>query len=1058
MRSPQTNPEQQSRHEAAIREAVRRGETAVAQRLASEYQRLYSGEQQEPQTASGQMPIESSQQLAAEAARTGGFTSPGGESPWDTPARAPGRAQSRYQAEQVVPGFAAPTREDARRYASIHGEALLNAPASILGLPVDVATGLINLGLRGVSMATGGNRAEIEGAFGGSQFNREQVQRLVEAAGGEMVPRSEMTPEERLGSTLTQLAAEQFAVGSGLATRVGGAAQRSLAPGVQARRVGDDASVTGLVLDEMALPYSQSPITQTIIDAGAVAGTGVALEGASSLVPEDSFFQPYIAILGSVAGGSIGSLFAKGPRATGVAIAESLPDTQLLPTLDANSTVPGLNATYTRGDVNEAARRIQGMASNPQEAAIRLGAALEGFYYPEGFTPPSAATLTEDPGLISLEAGVRVTPEGERVLGARRNEIGVQIQSALDDVVLPDNVRNSYDAGTFTGARQFTDYLEQQAQSLRGAANAEFESAERHVNAAQNYLEAITVGFRTLAEDQQAESSRQAQRFVVDEVLTPRLQQRRALYDRARNSPEAQQTVVDPAEVLQAIGRIQGARSTGRIGPDEVPSRIIADITRRHVPGQAGGGQAQPMTYADMAAYDARLRRARDTARLNENYGLASQIDQLINAISVTEKALVGTDAPAAGLIRQALDYEIGSFAPYFREPGENYRGSVTGSQVYQSFLQNEYGQASATGLRSGGERFLRDVYFNAQVPANQAANELRQIIELAPSPERGLQAANDFLIASASSTLNPDQTVNSQALRRWSREYGAILQVFPEAARIIGTMLGDLEAGEGAIAAAKDRLIRARSGAQLTEREIREGVLRHVIGTDPQNAVRLILGGRDPMRNAREVMSRLSDNDDARRAFQDSVVDYIQRRVMGGAATDDNPAQAADQVRAFNTLFYNTNGALDVIFQGNESALRALENARRIMNDAGRSRGYYPLGVPQGSMRPSMAQSIVDNAELPVRLFYGHLRGGGVMRSLRIALSKIPGIDNETAVNQIIVQSILNPEDLRILLTREGVNEREVSRIMTYARTANAFAMGEQIRQESDNETDGNQ
>lgn len=276
------------------------------------------------------------------------------------------------------------------------------AVASGLGLPVDLATGGINLATRGINAVTGADIPKITDPVGGSgTFKR--------AMGLIGANPDDVTPD---------------GVGQEIARGVGGGLVSAAIPA---------AGVAGLVRGGvMAAPAAARTLAvlgdATPQNALLGAASGGAGEAAASQVPDE--YKPVAGLAGGVLGVGVplaGIAAGRGlARAAGDYVAPATGRANAL--LDtAGGVVTGADGTpinmlsgepmaATPNQVQIAGQRLQAAASDPD--AVRTALATQG--PPSLNDQPTTAQLTRDPGLLAAERGIsRTVPQAQAPFLAR---------------------------------------------------------------------------------------------------------------------------------------------------------------------------------------------------------------------------------------------------------------------------------------------------------------------------------------------------------------------------------------------------------------------------------------------------------------------------------------------------------------------------------------------------------------------------------------------------------------------------------------------------------------
>lgn len=276
------------------------------------------------------------------------------------------------------------------------------AVASTLGLPVDLATGGINLAARGINAVTGTNIPQITDPVGGS----ESIKRAMGVIGA--------NPDD----------VKAAGVGQEIARGVGGGIVSAAIPA---------AGVAGLVRGGvMAAPAAARTLAvlggATPQNALLGAASGGAGEAAASQVPDK--YKPVAGMAGGLLGVGVplaGVAAGRGLiRAAGDYVAPStgrvnpLMDTAGGVITAADGTpinmLSGEPLAATPNQVQIAGQRLQAAASDPN--AVRTALATQGA--PALADQPTTAQLTRDPGLLASERGIsRTVPQAQAPFLAR---------------------------------------------------------------------------------------------------------------------------------------------------------------------------------------------------------------------------------------------------------------------------------------------------------------------------------------------------------------------------------------------------------------------------------------------------------------------------------------------------------------------------------------------------------------------------------------------------------------------------------------------------------------
>lgn len=312
---------------------------------------------------------------------------------------------------------AVPARNDSfGQSLKIGAQGVGSGMASLVGAPVDLATGAINLGIGATNMALGPREQQsmdpmvagssgpyirpITQPFGGSESIKSAASSVASAFGAPPVAKDDMTPGQKLGYHIADLGTQFALPAAGMAAGAGGAAS-AVAP-----------TFVGRTLDTLRQPYQAAPARTALGDAAGGVGAGAGVNAVEDNIAPDSPWKP-LADIGAVLGGGVGGATAVGALE---GIGKMLQSMWMNRRADVN--VPKSEVTgrpFNEAETERAARAMQGAASNPATAAQNIRENSQALTNPSlpGEVPlsqgelPTSGLLSRDPGLVTAETGAR---------------------------------------------------------------------------------------------------------------------------------------------------------------------------------------------------------------------------------------------------------------------------------------------------------------------------------------------------------------------------------------------------------------------------------------------------------------------------------------------------------------------------------------------------------------------------------------------------------------------------------------------------------------------------
>lgn len=410
-----------------------------------------------------------------------------------------------------------------------------------------------------------------------------------------------------------------------------------------------------------------------------------------------------------------------------------------------------------------------------------------------------------------------------------------------------------------------------------------------------------------------------------------------------------------------------------------------------------GENAAPEVAVGDIVAVWPEISRAIDGARRSGNYVLADNLqalrDGLNNAIEIA--ANEGNEAAQRALAaRQNFSDTLGTTFG---------RDQPVSQQLRRDYNLNRGGRSETPPSATAGQ------YLRTGQP--ERATELQNIIAKSASPEAGQQAVQDYLMADLAATgvLDRSGYLRPDAMRRWIDKWGRALDIAsPDTRAMVDELMVQAEAGQ-AVRGEMASELRA-AAARLSDAEKNKGAFAFVLGNNPSNAVNAIFQGGDPEMAVRQILDQIGTNAAAMDGFKAAVREYMTERMTTsavGATTDGSNPLAFGKL---DTLFKRHEETLALIFSPEEmNALQAARAFLRLLNN------LRQQATPGSATAERTTQQFWNLLEVGLKARYGVLKGGGLLRTIRLWAKTLP--NNDSAVNQIMTQMMFDPELAKHLL-----------------------------------------
>lgn len=597
------------------------------------------------------------------------------------------------------------------------------------------------------------------------------------------------------------------------------------------------------------------------------------------------------------------------------------------------------------------ARIVQDAALNPKLAASKIAEDLDAARS-IGATPPSALLSSDDEGLIAMERALRTKPD----FAPKATAVERQFRSDLVDTVSDIRpVGADTRAPQRVAAAKQADRLAKQNARQTDAQSRLDDVARKAGENRQNAAAPLTG-----AKGGAADASRELDETVVEGVLKPRRTARNERY--ARIDPN-RSVDVDTTSIRTALDDVRAGSGTqfqGRLTPTKELEELDALIN--------GDG---PVSFADLqdarSALSAAIRDASVGVDGNKAPPFVEKLRALKKSIDDLDPDALA-DPKAAARATEAKRFHETEFAPFF--------GRGAGKQLRRAIDNDDFTRSNSSPADTAGRFFLK-----TGRRSEDAAQDLREILSIAPDEAAGRQAVRNYLFASASRTMDGD-TVNPARLRKWMENHQGPLRQFPEVdAELKGVLKSAINAGkkgDEAISAAKNDLARIAKEAKLSDAEFNKSAASIFLNNDPEKAVAKIMAANDRQKAMRDAVKLVSKDPQAKKGFKAAVSDWLKESISGTAggrtANDADPITVGALTKA---LRRNRNTLAKVYA---EEEIKALESVNKLLRTAARA----------DNARPSM-QSVtaeLDAAEIDTTLLeaalkskYGVLKGGSIMR-----------------------------------------------------------------------------
>lgn len=903
-----------------------------------------------------------------------------------------------YTEQKLAPQTPPTTGERAMRGLNLGVQDVGRGIAELFGAPVDLAAAGLNLAGSGVNALTGAGIPPITHPVGGSQSIKDAASMAADAVGVPMTEMADRTKPERVLGDAVRLTTQALGFGMptaarGLAGAAAGATPGPLtAPYVDAARNAATVRAQGGPL--AAVRAEKEAVRPFATDAAAGTGAALGAEGARQYGP-DPATDPVKAIIAQTVAetlAGLGGASAMHVATRPSAILDSVLSLRTDPTTGTSRRIADEAARVTRGELTGDAETA---ATNIRQGAAEARDA--------GMTPPDSYLLSNDEGLFGTRralANSSVKAEGTPTASAQFTE---RNRKAANDA---GEVLSELNPGPDANARASTDFAQQQTDAKRAQAQSGVAAAEGQQQTATAAVE--QQGAKLAAERGTGTAASEA----VDKQVTGALDQRTA----AKNEKFS---AIDPdGEVQRDITPMAAAAEEVRakVGKLNNPSEILPEDTLRRIDALVAkektvdtgvlDADGRPISrvetegdgtvsFQDLNKLRPQLAAAETKARKAGDYPLASNIGRLKAEVNAEVERLAVEGGAAGVAAKDALDYYKTEFAPYFAQgAGGDFRKAVQRDDLARS----------ATPPSATADRFLR-----AGRGSKETAADLAKIMEIAPDPAAGKAAVRQYLLDSASRTVENGK-ISVPRLREWNAQYADVLNSFPEAKAEFQGLLKDAVNGRLAESKAADGVKAAAAAAKRTEQEIQGSALSLFAGKEPRKAVEALFAAGDPPKAMAELVGRMKGDKAATAGLKKAVAEHLDRTVLQKNA-DETPSLAK-----ITDTFRRNEDTLKALYSPDEmNKLRAVQKQMEVL---------ARQGIQSGTGSPTSQNygDLMRLAEIGLKVKFGVLAGGGMMRNLRLAAQTYPFLNDNLKIAQLLQRAAFEPELAAHLLERPAL------------------------------------
>lgn len=812
---------------------------------------------------------------------------------------------------------------------------------------------------------------------------------------GSLIEQEDMTPQERLGYNINRFGMEALTAGSGLALKAARTPRPSRPPD----------TITGRVAENFQEPYRSDMSAAIRNDLGAGVGTGIGLTTAEEIDPDNPWLQLGGAVVGGVGGAtatSSGDVLASFYRR----LQESRADPEI-----PYDPVSGLDVS--KREANSAAEFMQTQATDAPRAAENIRNAREGFKE-AGDPVPTTGLVANDIGLAGAEQAARLKnpksfqeADAEVFAAAEDHVTGLRDPNA--DVSEPKRLAAEEAAKRRNAAQQEVDTVAADQQNvtslLRDAEQEAVDTAAKLPNPSEASRASADLD-RQISEPMRTRGAISGQNFD-------------AATEAAQPSRVSSETLVALSDTISAeLGALTPEQRAGlpadfnnlientRPKTADIDTGVLDADGNAVTRSETTGGD---VSMADIIRVRPALSKAMTAAKAQGNTPLAHSLNQYRAEVNRLMGEFMDSAAPGSEELRMAEDFWRDEYAPFF--------GSGRGAEYKAGVQQDKFAVKDDAGSRTRLSPSDTAAFFLDHGP--ESAAHLSRIVQIADDPAQAQKAVRNYLMARLASGIDGSGRLPPRRVRQFLDDHADALSPFPAVRQELDDLfdnLGGNQERQTAMRKEIDRLAeearKARKNQTDTERDIDRSALGTLLGNNPIDAAKKVINSSNSLDEMDRMVDLVSADPAAargwKRAVTEALIDRVTNSRKGLSTGDDGQVSGSKLTKLLDD---ETKDLLSKVYDEDEMA--ALNQAQRLLEPFDQQVRRATVGSPTAENNEMLWNSL----EAVFKLRYGVLKGGGLLRSLRIAAKTLP--DNTEGIKRLVERAHFDPELAEHLLLR---------------------------------------
>jgi hypothetical protein len=263
-----------------------------------------------------------------------------------------------------------------------------------------------------------------------------------------------------------------------------------------------------------------------------------------------------------------------------------------------------------------------------------------------------------------------------------------------------------------------------------------------------------------------------------------------------------------------------------------------------------------------------------------------------------------------------------------------------------------------------------------------------------------------------AMSVLNADGTINPARAAAWGRNNADVLAQFPALRQEFDGIRQAAQRGQELSTDARAFLDQARRTHDARAAEFDRSAVGTLLKEDPRDvAAKLLNGGYGSEKKLDEINALVRNDEAAKRGWKAAVAEVVADKVTSTRMAGETPEI---QYARLAKEFKDNEAMLAKVYSPEE--MNTLRQAHKLL-------GYFKEAEKRATVGSQTAERVIPPwVQLAFRHVYGDIKGGGIVKRLKVMLELLPS--NKQSAEQLMGMAWFDPNVAAYLLEKPVANK----------------------------------